>query len=84
MLAKGAKLGRADLLRREAEVADLEDELDELKAKRPRCDKCGRLEVVAGGSSKLEDDIRMLKHTLREARQSFREARGSAVVVVEE
>lgn len=73
-MADGPKVGKADLLRLELAVAEAGEKHAALKAKRPRCESCGRLEVVTG-QSKLEDQIRAAGVALREARQRFREAR---------
>jgi hypothetical protein len=76
MLAKPAprKLTRAELLTMEAEIAVLEEQRDELKRSRPRCESCGRLEVVRG-SSKLEVGLRAFGTEIRAKREVFRNAR---------
>lgn len=83
MLAKAPKVGRAQLLRMEADVAELEEAFDELKRQRPRCESCGRLKVT-GGRSKLDKEIRKAAGVLYEKRQAWRQARAVAPVVVEE
>lgn len=67
---------KADLLRAEAAVADLEEAYDALKKQRPRCESCGRLKVT-GGRSKLDEKIRKAGADLFAARSKFREKRNA-------
>lgn len=76
-MAKAKVKTRNELLQMEAEVAVLADQLDTLKAQRPRCSSCGRLEVVVGKSD-LEDQIRELGVTVHEQRKEWRTERAKA------
>lgn len=63
---------RAELLRLEAEVEDLQDALVAAKAKRHKCGECGRM---LAASAKVEKEIAGLKADLSEKRRRFRELR---------
>jgi transcription initiation factor IIE alpha subunit len=74
-----AKVGRAALLRMEAEVVEFEEAFDALKQKRRACSECGR-PIRERNQTKndkaLEAQIRKAAHELRAKRQAFRKAQG--------
>lgn len=66
---------KGDLLRLEAEVADLEADLVAGKASRPECSECGRPvpdHKLTAAQKKKIDDLNALKLELREKRQIVR------------
>ena len=73
------KLGRAQLLRMEADLEDGQDAFITLKAKRRKCQKCGRPVRLRNWTKKdreLEDRISDAAAKLREDRRTFRVAQG--------
>lgn len=72
------KISKGDLLRMEAEVADLEEALPAAKTKHPRCSECDRPlpeRMLSKAQIKTVAQIRDDKAILHAARRKFREER---------
>lgn len=73
------KVGRAALLRMQADLAEAEESFVALKSKRRRCSECGRPlhpRDQTANDQKVEAQIRGAALALRAMRQKTREAEG--------
>lgn len=70
------KIGRAQLLRMEADVVDAEVSAAKAKPERERCETCGRLKPLTPSQRKKWDEA---KAALAAVRKPFREVRATTI-----